>query len=131
MKQIWNIAIGALAAMSIVLAVSVSAQTVKTTGSDGTSANNMDEPADMAMQDAAHGGMAAHAAARQLMSTQELAAFHAKMKAAKTSEDRKTLAMAMQTEMEKRAKAKGIKLPAPDAMAGDGRMAQSGAEHSR
>jgi hypothetical protein len=131
MKQFRIIATGVVAATSIVLAVGASAQAATTTGGDGTSADGMHGPADMAVQSSAHGDMAAHAAARQLMSTQELEAFHAKMKGAKTSEDRNALAMAMQTEIEKRAKEKGIKLPAPDAMAGDGRMAQSGAERSR
>ena len=57
-----------------------------------------------------HGGGAGHEAS-QLMTPQEREAMREKMQAAKTPEERQALASGMRTEMEKRAKEKGITLP--------------------
>jgi hypothetical protein len=61
-----------------------------------------------------HGAMGAGpVAAQQLMTPEERAALHEKMQNAKSVEERRTLAEANRTEMEKRAKEKGITLPEP------------------
>jgi hypothetical protein len=61
-----------------------------------------------------HGAMGAGAAAaQQLMTPEERAAFREKMQNAKSAEERRTLAEANRAEMEKRAKEKGITLPEP------------------
>jgi hypothetical protein len=54
-----------------------------------------------------------HAAIRELMTEQERQAMKEKMRAAKSPEERKQLMAANRVEMEKRAKEKGITLPAP------------------
>ena len=70
----------------------------------------------------AHGGMGpgtmrhgaqAPQAAQQLMTPEERTATQEKMRAAKTPEERQQIATATRTEMEKRAKEKGITLPEP------------------
>jgi uncharacterized protein involved in copper resistance len=61
-----------------------------------------------------HGQMGAGpAAAQQLMTPEEQAAFREKMQNARTAEERQKLAEANRAEMEKRAKEKGITLPEP------------------
>jgi hypothetical protein len=47
----------------------------------------------------------------KLMTPEERTVMRTKMKAAQTSEERKAIRMSMRTEMEKRAKEKGITLP--------------------
>ncbi|MBC7802839.1 MAG: hypothetical protein H7Y16_03095 [Candidatus Parcubacteria bacterium] len=60
-----------------------------------------------------HGGSQGdHKAGQQLMTPQEREALHEKMRSAKTPEERQALAATTRTEMEKRAKEKGITLPA-------------------
>lgn len=54
-----------------------------------------------------------HAAVRELMTEQERQAIKDKMRAAKSPEERQQLMAANRAEMEKRAKEKGITLPAP------------------
>jgi hypothetical protein len=54
-----------------------------------------------------------HAAIRELMTNQERQAMKEKMRTAKSPEERKQLMAANRVEMEKRAKEKGITLPAP------------------
>ena len=54
-----------------------------------------------------------HAAIRELMTEQERQAMKEKMRTAKSPEERKQLMAANRVEMEKRAKEKGITLPAP------------------
>lgn len=54
-----------------------------------------------------------HAAVRELMTEQERQAMKDKMRAAKSPEERQQLMAANRAEMEKRAKEKGITLPAP------------------
>lgn len=54
-----------------------------------------------------------HAAVRELMTDQERQAMKEKMRAAKSPEERQKLMTANRAEMEKRAKEKGITLPAP------------------
>jgi hypothetical protein len=54
-----------------------------------------------------------HAAVRGLMTEQERQAMKDKMRAAKSPEERQQLMAANRAEMEKRAKEKGITLPAP------------------
>ncbi len=54
-----------------------------------------------------------HAAMRDLMTEQERQAMKDKMRAAKSPEERQQLMAANRAEMEKRAKEKGITLPAP------------------
>jgi hypothetical protein len=54
-----------------------------------------------------------HAAVRELMTEQERQAMKEKMRAAKSPEERQQLMAANRAEMEKRAKEKGITLPAP------------------
>jgi len=61
-----------------------------------------------------HGGMgggAGHGAGQQLMTPEERTALQEKMRNAKTPEERQQIATATRTEMEKRAKEKGITLP--------------------
>ncbi len=65
-----------------------------------------------------HGGQMGPAA--QLMTPEERAALQEKMHGAKTVEERQKLAEATRTEMQKRAKEKGITLPEPHAMSGPG-----------
>lgn len=73
-----------------------------------------------------HGGGAGHEAIRQLMTPQEHEAMREKMKAAKTPEERQALASGMRTEMEKRAKEKGITLPEQPARMGGMGMRHGG-----
>ena len=54
-----------------------------------------------------------HAAIRELMTEQERQAMKEKMRAAKSPEERKQLMAENRAEIEKRAKEKGITLPAP------------------
>ena len=67
----------------------------------------------------AHGGMGPGVmrhgaqASQQLMTPEERTATQEKMRAAKTPEERQQIATATRTEMEKRAKDKGITLPDP------------------
>lgn len=65
------------------------------------------------MMGAMHGGpgFAGPAAAQQLMTPEERTALIQKMQAAKTPEERQKIAEATRTEMQKRAKEKGITLP--------------------
>ncbi len=58
-------------------------------------------------------GRERHTAIRELMTEQERQAMKEKMRAAKSPEERKQLMAANRAEMEKRAKEKGITLPAP------------------
>lgn len=58
-------------------------------------------------------GSSRHAAIRELMTEQERHAMKEKMRAAKSPEERKQIMAANRVEMEKRAKEKGITLPAP------------------
>jgi len=58
-------------------------------------------------------GPAGQMGGHQLMTTEEQAAFREKMQNAKTPEERQKLAEANRTEMQKRAKEKGITLPEP------------------
>jgi hypothetical protein len=75
-----------------------------------------------------HGDGAGHEAMGQLMTPQEREAMREKMKAAKTPEERQALAAGMRTEIEKRAKEKGITLPERHArMGGMGGMGSMGA----
>jgi Spy/CpxP family protein refolding chaperone len=61
-----------------------------------------------------HGPMGAGAAAaQQLMTPEEQAAFREKMQSAKSAEERRQIAEANRTEMQKRAQEKGITLPEP------------------
>ncbi|MEX0744729.1 MAG: hypothetical protein WD118_03930 [Phycisphaeraceae bacterium] len=61
-----------------------------------------------------HGQMGAGAAAaQQLMTPEEQAAFREKMQNAKSAEERQKIAEANRTEMQKRAQEKGITLPEP------------------
>ena len=57
------------------------------------------------------GGAAGHGAGQQLMTPEERTALQEKMRNAKTPEERQQIATATRTEMEKRAKEKGITLP--------------------
>ena len=59
------------------------------------------------------GGPAGRMGAAQLMTPEERQALAEKMRNAKTPEERQKLAEATRTEMEKRAKEKGITLPQP------------------
>jgi Spy/CpxP family protein refolding chaperone len=58
-------------------------------------------------------GPAGQMGGHQLMTTEEQAAFREKMQNAKTPDERQKLAEANRTEMQKRAKEKGITLPEP------------------
>jgi len=60
-----------------------------------------------------HGSFAGPMAAQQLMTPEERTALQEKMRNAKTPEERQKLAEANRTEMQKRAKDKGITLPEP------------------
>jgi hypothetical protein len=59
-----------------------------------------------------HGGMGPQAV-QQLMTPEERSAIQEKMRNAKTPEERQKIAEANRTEMQKRAKEKGITLPEP------------------
>jgi len=63
------------------------------------------------MQHGGMGGGAGHGAGQQLMTPEERTALQEKMRNAKTPEERQQIATATRTEMEKRAKEKGITLP--------------------
>ena len=77
-----------------------------------------------------HGGGGGHEAVSQLMTPQEREAMREKMKAAKTPEERQALAAGMRTEMEKRAREKGITLPDQHSrMGGMGGMGGMGMQH--
>lgn len=61
-----------------------------------------------------HGPMGTGAAAaQQLMTPEEQAAFREKMQSAKSAEERRQIAEANRTEMQKRAQEKGVTLPEP------------------
>jgi hypothetical protein len=69
-----------------------------------------------------HGGHGGPTPAQQLVTPEERQAFIEKMRSAKTAEERQKLTEANRAEIEKRAKEKGITLPAaPGAGAGSGR----------
>jgi len=65
----------------------------------------------MAMHGGIAGQAAGHAAIEQIMTPEERTALMEKMRNAKTPEERQQLAQATRTEMQKRAKEKGITLP--------------------
>ena len=110
MKFSRKIAIGAAAALGLAAGVVIAHP-----GQMGGAMGMQDPMAGMQhgqMGGMGHGPMGAGlAAAQQLMTPEEQAAFREKMQNAKSAEERQKIAEANRIEMQKRAKEKGITLP--------------------
>jgi len=114
MKQSYKIAAGVVASLGLGIAVATAyAQPGQMGGGMGPHMKGgMQHGAQGGMQ---HGGMGAgaavHGAGQQLMTPEERTGLQEKMRNAKTPKERQQIATATRTEMEKRAKEKGITLP--------------------
>ena len=109
MKRTHNVAVGIFAALSLGVAAAVFAQ-------PGPMGDGIGHGMAGAMKGGmGHGAMAGGPkgpmAAQELMTPEERIALQEKMRSAKTPEERQKLAEATRTEMQKRAKEKGITLP--------------------
>ena len=122
MKQSHKFAAGIVASLGLGIAVAAAyAQTGPMGGGMGPHMQGGMQGGAMAgMQYGAKGGTghgpmgagaAGHGAAQQLMTPEERTALMEKMRNAKTPEERQQIAEATRTEMQKRAKEKGITLP--------------------
>ena len=122
MKQSHKFAAGIVASLGLGIAVAAAyAQTEPMGGGMGPQMKGgMQHGAQGGMQHGAKGGTghgpmgagaAGHGTAQQLMTPEERTALQEKMRNAKTPEERQKLAEATRTEMQKRAKEKGITLP--------------------
>jgi hypothetical protein len=114
MKRTQKLVIGIGTAVSLgIAALAVSAHPGQTGAGMGPGAQGGSHP--FAKDGMGHGAMrhgdAGPQAARQLMTPEERTALQEKMRSAKTPEERQQIATANRTEMEKRAKDKGITLP--------------------
>jgi len=105
MKRSHKVAAGVVAALSLGVAAAVFAHPGQMGGGMGPAMKGGMGPGRMA------GGPAGFAAGQQLMTPEERTAIQEKMRSAKTPEERQKLAEATRTEMQKRAKEKGITLP--------------------
>ena len=117
MKRTHKIAIGLIGSLSLGLAVAVAHAHPGRMGG-GMGPGMMGGMGPMAMRGgmgpgAMGAGFAGPAAAQQLMTPEERTATINKMRNAATPEERQKLADATRTEMQKRAKEKGITLPEP------------------
>jgi len=104
MKQSYKIAAGVVASLGLGIAVATAY------AQPGQMGGGM-EHGQGGMQHGGMGGGAGHGAGQQLMTPEERTALQEKMRNAKTPEERQQIATATRTEMEKRAKEKGITLP--------------------
>jgi len=128
MKPTYKFAAGVIASLSLGIAVTAYAQPGQMGGGMGPHMQGgMQHGAMAGMQHGTqgaqhgmtggrgHGGMsggaAGYGAGQQLMTPEERTALQEKMRNAKTPEERQQIATATRTEMEKRAKEKGITLP--------------------
>ena len=121
MKQSHKFAVGVVASLGLGIAIAAYAQPGQMGGGMGPHMQGGMQGGAMAgMQYGAKGGTghgpmgagaAGHGAAQQLMTPEERTALMEKMRNAKTPEERQQIAEATRTEMQKRAKEKGITLP--------------------
>ncbi|MBI4194050.1 MAG: hypothetical protein HY526_03115 [Betaproteobacteria bacterium] len=121
MKQFHKFAVGVIASLGLgIAAAAVYAQPGPMGGGMGHGKGGMQHGAKSGMQHGMQGGRgpggmghgpAGHGAGAQLMTPEERTALMEKMRNAKTPEERQKLADATRTEMQKRAKEKGITLP--------------------
>jgi hypothetical protein len=113
MKQSHKFAVGVVASLGLGIAIAAAyAQPGPMGGEMGHGKGGMQHGMKGGMGPAAmQGGFAGPAAAQQLMTPEERTALQEKMRNAKTPEERQQIATATRTEMEKRAKEKGITLP--------------------
>ena len=106
MKQSHKFVAGVVASLGLGIAVATAY------ADPGQMGGGMQHGAQGGMQ---HGGMGAgaavHGAGQQLMTPEERTGLQEKMRNAKTPKERQQIATATRTEMEKRAKEKGITLP--------------------
>jgi len=121
MKPTYKFAAGVIASLGLGIAVATAyANPGQMGGGMEHGKGGMQHGAKGEMQHGAQGGMqhggmgagaAGHGAGQQLMTPEERTALQEKMRNAKTPEERQQIATATRTEMEKRAKEKGITLP--------------------
>ena len=121
MKQSHRFAVGVVASLGLGIAVAAYAQPGQMGGGMGPHMQGGVQHGAMAgMQHGAKGGTghgpmgagaAGHGAGQQLMTPEERTALIEKMRNAATPEERQKIAEATRTEMQKRAKEKGITLP--------------------
>jgi len=121
MKQSHKFAVGVVASLGLGIAIAAYAQPGQMGGGMGPHMQGGMQGGAMAgMQYGAKGGTghgpmgagaAGHGAGQQLMTPEERTALMEKMRNAKTPEERQQIAEATRTEMQKRAKEKGITLP--------------------
>ena len=122
MKQSYKFAAGVVASLGLGIAVATAyAQPGQMGGGmEHGAKSGMEHGAKGGMQHGAQGGMQhgamgggapGHGAGQQLMTPEERTALQEKMRNARTPEERQQIAAATRTEMEKRAKEKGITLP--------------------
>jgi len=112
MKPTYKLAAGVIASLGLGIAVATAyANPGQMGGGMEHGKGGMQHGAQGGMQHGGMGGGAGHGAGQQLMTPEERTALQEKMRNAKTPEERQQLATATRTEMEKRAKEKGITLP--------------------
>jgi len=112
MKQSHKFAAGVVASLGLGIAVATAyANPGQMGGGMEHGKGGMQHGAQGGMQHGGMGGGAGHGAGQQLMTPEERTALQEKMRNAKTPEERQQIATATRTEMEKRAKEKGITLP--------------------
>jgi len=112
MKPTYKLAAGVIASLGLGIAVATAyANTGQMDCGMEHGKGGMQHGAQGGMQHGGMGGGAGHGAGQQLMTPEERTALQEKMRNAKTPEERQQIATATRTEMEKRAKEKGITLP--------------------
>jgi len=112
MKPTYKFAAGVIASLGLGIAVATAyANPGQMGGGMEHGKGGMQHGAQGGMQHGGMGGGAGHGAGQQLMTPEERTALQEKMRNAKTPEERQQIATATRTEMEKRAKEKGITLP--------------------
>jgi len=112
MKPTYKLAAGVIASLGLGIAVATAyANPGQMGGGMEHGKGGMQHGAQGGMQHGGMGGGAGHGAGQQLMTPEERTALQEKMRNARTPEERQQIATATRTEMEKRAKEKGITLP--------------------
>jgi len=112
MKQSYKFAAGVIASLGLGIAVATAyAQPGQVGGGMEHGKGDMQHGAKGRMQHGGMGGGAGHGTGQQLMTPEERTALQEKMRNAKTPEERRQIATATRTEMQKRAQAQGITLP--------------------
>jgi len=112
MKPTYKFAAGVIASLGLGIAVATAyANPGQMGGGMEHGKGGMQHGAQGGMQHGGMGGGAGHGAGQQLMTPEERTALQEKMRNAKTPEEHQQIATATRTEMEKRAKEKGITLP--------------------